>query len=73
MCTNSSIVISNNSGNLTLLKDIKSGLSGNNTVVSNTTNTTVNANGKSKSKQTMQTNARMSRNEEAARKIAFGG
>ena len=66
-------VISNNSGNLTLLKDIKSGLSGNNTVVSNTTNTTVNANGKSKSKQTMQTNARMSRNEEAARKIAFGG
>ena len=66
-------VISNNSGNLTLLKDIKSGLSGNNTVVSNTANTTVNANGKSKSKQTMQTNARMSRNEEAARKIAFGG
>lgn len=67
-------VISNNSGNLSLLKDIKSGLSGNNTIVSNTntTNTTVNANGKTKSKQTKQAAARMSRNEEAARKIAFG-
>lgn len=67
-------VISNNSGNLSLLKDIKSGLSGNNTIVSNTntTNTTVNANGKTKSKQTKQGAARMSRNEEAARKIAFG-
>lgn len=67
-------VISNNSGNLSLLKDIKSGLSGGNTnnIVSNTNNTTVNANGKSKTKQTSQTSTRMSRNEEAARRIAFG-
>ena len=66
-------VISNNSGNLSLLKDIKSGLSGNtNNIVSNTTNTTVNANGKTKTKQTSQTSTRMSRDEEAARKIAFG-
>ena len=66
-------VISTNSGNLSLLNDIKSGLSGNtNNIVSNTTNTTVNANGKNKTKQTNQTSARMSRNEEVARKIAFG-
>ena len=67
-------VISNNSGNLSLLKDIKSGLSAGNTnnIVSNTNNTTVNANGKSKTKQTRQTSTRMSRDEEAARRIAFG-
>lgn len=66
-------VISNNSGNLSLLEDIRSGLSGNtNNIVSNTNNTTVNANGKTKTRQTSQTSTRMSRDEEAARRIAFG-